>query len=124
MYIFKPISDKTELEKLFKDDVNGAYIGFDGDKIIGKCSLFVDGHKVWIKSIEFSSDKPDVGEGLMRSALNFGANRNAYYAYCGCENAVNIMKLMGFEEKDGVFSGDIPTLLGGSCGCCHHKNML
>lgn len=124
MYIFKPISDKEKLREIFHDDVNGGYIGYDGEEIIGKCSLTVDGYKVYVKTIEFASDKPDVGEGLMRSALNFGANRNAYFAYCSCENATEIMKLMGFEEKDGVFSGDIPTLLGGSCGCCHHKNML
>ncbi len=124
MYIFKPITDKNELKKHFSEDVNGGYIGFDGEKIIGSCSLSVDGYKVTVKTIEFDRDKPDIGEGLMRSALNFGANRNAYYAYCSCENAVEVMKLMGFEESDGVFSGDIPTLLGGSCGCCHHKNML
>lgn len=121
MYIFKPISDKNELSKLFSDDVNGGYIGFEGDEIIGKCSLFVDGSKVYVKSVDFPEDKPDVGEGLMRAALNFGANRNAYYAYCSCENAVSIMELMGFEENDGVFSGDIPTLLGGSCGCCRQN---
>ncbi len=121
MYIFKPITEKIELLKLFSDDVNGGYIGFEGDEIIGKCSLSVDGSKVFVKTIEFDKDKPDIGEGLMRAALNFGANRNAYYAYCECENAVDVMKLMGFEENDGVYSGDIPTLLGGSCGCCRQN---
>ena len=121
MYIFKPITDKSELSKLFSDDVSGGYIGFEGDEIIGKCSLSIDGSKVFVKTIEFDNDKPDIGEGLMRAALNFGANRNAYYAYCECENAVDIMKLMGFEENDGVYSGDIPTLLGGSCGCCRQN---
>lgn len=121
MYIFKPVTDKKELSELFSDGVNGGYVGFEGDEIIGKCSLFVDGSKVYVKTVEFDKDKPDVGEGLLRAALNFGANRNAYYAYCSCENAVEIMKLMGFEENDGVFSGDIPTLLGGSCGCCRQN---
>ncbi len=123
MYIFKPITDKNELFKLFGDNVNGGYIGFEGDEIIGSCSVFVDGSKVTVKSIEFDMDEPDAGEGLLRAALNFGANRNAYYAYCSCENAVEIMKLMGFEEENGVYSGDIPTLLGGSCGCCR-QNLL
>lgn len=118
MYIFKPITDKDELSKIFSDDVNGGYVGFEGEKIIGKCSLLVDGYTVTVKTVEFDKDKPDIGEGLLRAALNFGANRNAYFAYCSCENAVDVMKLMGFEENDGVFSGDIPTLLGGSCGCC------
>lgn len=121
MYIFKPISDISELSKLFSDDVNGGYIGYEGNEVIGKCSLYVDGHTITVKTIDFDKDKPDIGEGLMRAALNFGANRNAYYAYCSCENAVGIMKLMGFEENDGVYSGDIPTLLGGSCGCCHQN---
>lgn len=121
MYIFKPITDEKLLSELFSDEVNGGYIGFEGDTIIGRCSLFVDGSKVTVKSIDFDKDKPDVGEGLLRAALNFGANRNAYYAYCSCENAIDIMKLMGFEENNGVFSGDIPTLLGGSCGCCRQN---
>ncbi len=121
MYIFKPITDKNQLSKLFSDDVNGGYMGFEGDEIIGKCSLLVDGSKVIVKTIDFDKDKPDIGEGLLRAALNFGANRNAYYAYCSCENAIDIMKLMGFEEIDGVFSGDIPTLLGGSCACCRQN---
>lgn len=121
MYIFKPITDEKLLSELFSDEVNGGYIGFEGDTIIGRCSLFVDGSKVTVKSIDFDKDKPDVGEGLLRAALNFGANRNAYYAYCSCENAIDIMKLMGFEENNGVFSGDIPTLLGGSCSCCRQN---
>ncbi len=121
MYIFKPITDEKLLSELFSDEVNGGYIGFEGDTIIGRCSLFVDGSKVTVKSIDFDKDKPDIGEGLLRAALNFGANRNAYYAYCSCENAIDIMKLMGFEENNGVFSGDIPTLLGGSCGCCRQN---
>ena len=121
MYIFKPISDISKLRDIFTGDVNGGYIGYEGDSVIGKCSLLVDGYKVTVKSIEFDPDKPDIGEGLMRAALNFGANRNAYYAFCSCENAKDIMKLMGFEEKDGVYSGDIPTLLGGSCGCCRQN---
>lgn len=123
MYIFKPVTDKDVLSKLFSDDVNGGYIGFEGEEIIGKCSVFVDGSKVTVKTVEFDADKPDVGEGLLRAALNFGANRNAYYAYCSCENAIDVMKLMGFEENNGVYSGDIPTLLGGSCGCCR-QNLL
>ncbi len=123
MYIFKPIEDVSELSKHFSGCVNGGYIGFEGDEIIGKCSLYVDGHIVTVKTIDFDKDKPDIGEGLIRAALNFGANRNAYYAYCSCENAVEIMKLMGFEENDGIYSGDIPTLLGGSCGCCR-QNMI
>ncbi len=121
MYIFKPITDSALLRETFSEDVNGGYIGYEEEQIIGKCSLFVEGHTVTVKTIDFPSDKPDFGEGLLRAALNFGANRNAYYAYCSCQNAIDIMKLMGFEENDGVYSGDIPTLLGGSCGCCRHN---
>lgn len=121
MYIFKPITDVHQLSELFGDDINGGYIGYEGDEIIGKCSLFVENSKVYVRSVDFPQDKPDIGEGLIRAALNFGANRNAYYAYCSCVNAIDIMKLMGFEENDGVYSGDIPTLLGGSCGCCRQN---
>ena len=56
MYIFKPVSDIKKLKEIFNDDVNGGYIGYEGDTVIGKCSLLVDGYKVTVKSIEFDKE--------------------------------------------------------------------
>ena len=51
----------------------------------------------------------------MRAALNFGANRNAYMAYCSLEKINDVLTLLGFEKNNGIYEGDIPTLLKGSC---------
>ena len=60
-----------------------------------------------------------VAEGLVRSALNFAANRNAYMARA---NVGRVEKepfiTLGFEEKNGFYESDIPSALTGSCGHC------
>ena len=59
------------------------------------------------------------GEGLVRSALNFAANRNAYMSRA---NVGRVEKepfiTLGFEEKNGFYESDIPSALTGSCGHC------
>jgi len=122
MYIFKPLADKDEISKLYGVTGDFAYIGYDGDEAIGGCTAVINGSCVTVTKMVFDEDKLEFGEGLIRSALNYAANRNAYMARCECENTESILKLMGFEKnKDGIYEGDIPTLLGGSCGggCCN-----
>lgn len=57
-------------------------------------------------------------EGLVRSALNFAANRGAYTARAAAgidDTAVFVLKKLGFEEEDGLLTADIPDVL--TCGC-------
>ncbi|MBQ7653946.1 MAG: hypothetical protein IJS17_02620 [Clostridia bacterium] len=120
MYFFKPIALNEE-----KKNINGVrecvfkYEGYDSDKLAGGCVGEIKGNYVYVTEIDFPEDKPDFCEGLIRAALNYGANRGAYMARCGCENAVKILELMRFEKTDGGFyEGDIPTLLAGTCSGC------
>lgn len=120
MYFFKPIALSEErknnngvLECRFK------YDGYISDNLEGGCEGEIKGNYVTVTTISFPQDKPDFCEGLLRAALNYGANRGAYMARCGCENAFKVMELMGFEESGcGFWEGDIPTLLAGTCSGC------
>ena len=122
MIYYKPITDKNELKKLFLDeeikelDVCGGYIGFDEEgKNVGKCFMKVIDSKCFISSMDCDLTDKLLVEGFMRAALNFCAHRNAYMAYSKDERIKDVLLLLGFENNDGVYSGDIPTLLKGSC---------
>lgn len=122
MYIFKPVNDTTLINSLYGDGSSFAYTGYEGNDKLGGCGCTIKGSYVIINKIVFDEELQEFGEGLIRSALNYGANRGAYMAQCNSLNAESIMIRMGFEKnKDGVYEGDIPTLLGGTCSsrCCN-----
>ena len=54
-------------------------------------------------------------EGFLRAGLNYCANRSAYMCYCELDEISDVLTHLGFENNNGVYSGDIPTLLKGSC---------
>jgi len=113
MIEFRPVieSDKSEFE--YKD-INGffGYIAIeDGVKEVGNCLSRLDGYCINILSL--SADDSITAEGLIRSALNFGANRGAYIAKMTEVSASSIAESMGFQYKDGVLTGEIPELLFG-----------
>ncbi len=83
---------------------------------LGTCDLLLhDGFADLVSVSMFCSDL-SVAEGLMRAALNYAANRGCYMACFSAENAADYRALLPFEEKEGVWRGDIPSLLSGSCG--------
>lgn len=125
MIYYKPVTDINDLEKLFpnenlnEDYIFGGYIGLAQEKeYAGKVFMKVLGTKCYISSLECDLSDSLLVEGFVRAALNFCANRSAYMAYCGDERIKDVLLLLGFEEENGVYSGDIPTLLKGSC--CKH----
>lgn len=123
MIYYKPVTDIFELKALFskadfsENSVFGGYIGYNEQNIeVGKCLVKVDGYKCRILFLLCDYSDKLLTEGFIRSALNFSANRNAYMAYCKIEEISDVLKLLGFEsDNDGFYSGDIPTLLQGSC---------
>lgn len=122
MIYYKPITDLTDIKKLFPNEntdenyIYGGYIGLNRDgNSIGKIFIKVSGTKCYISSLDCDiSDSLSV-EGFIRAALNFCANRNAYMAYCVDERIKSVLLLLGFKENNGIYSGDIPTLLKSSC---------
>ncbi len=127
MVFYKPYIDLKEISALFPEmefsekDIYGAYVAYEGEIPQGKCLVRIAGYRC---EVHVSPDnQPDalLTEGLLRAALNFAGNRNAYIAECRDVHIREVLLLLGFTEKDGVFLGDIPTLLLGSC--CKPKNL-
>lgn len=122
MIYYKPITDIEELKKIFtgedvsSDAVFGGYIGYDEDKSeVGKCLVKIDGYNCFILSVICDYSDKLLLEGFLRSALNFSANRSAYMAFCSQESISDVLLSLGFQKENNIYSGDIPTLLKGSC---------
>ena len=121
MIFYKPITDIDTLkkefsDKEFNDNIYGAYIGIDEQgSSVGKCLMSVDGYSCFINMLICDYSDKLLVEGFIRAALNFCANRNAYMAYCNISEISDVLIYLGFENNNGVYSGDIPTLLKGSC---------
>ncbi|MEE1065516.1 MAG: hypothetical protein UH249_05230 [Acutalibacteraceae bacterium] len=118
MLKFLPVSNK-ELGKPFEsDDSLNGYLGFDlsdNGRECGKCAFRLKGYSMEIVYVDAYDDDPETIEGLIRSALNYGGNRSVYLADYLAESGVAVAQTLGFEKTNGVLSGDIPTLLQGSC---------
>lgn len=121
MIFYKPITDietlKTEFPQFdFADNTYGAYLGFDEDENpVGKCLMSVKEYNCYIHKLDCDYLDKLLVEGFIRAALNFCANRNAYMAHCEIGAISDVLTYLGFENNNGIYSGDIPTLLKGSC---------
>ena len=123
MIRYKPITHIDELKNLYdftalKDTVYGGYVGFDeNENQIGKCLVVIKNFDCEILNVDCDLEDKLLVEGFIRSALNFCANRNAYMAYCSIEEIKDVLLLLGFKNNNGVYEGEIPSLLKGCCGC-------
>lgn len=122
MIYYKPITNVNELKALFPNEnldenfIYGGYIGLTPDEInVGKIFMKICDTKCYISSLQCDIADELLVEGYFRAALNFCANRSAYMAYCGDVRIKSVLLTLGFEENNGVYSGEIPTLLKGSC---------
>lgn len=121
MIFYKPITDIENLKTEFHDyDFNsgifGGYIGLDEDENpVGKCLMCIKEYNCYILDLDCDFSDKLLVEGFLRASLNFCANRNAYMAHCEISEISEVLKYLGFENNNGVYSGDIPTLLKGSC---------
>ena len=90
------------------------YSAFENGEKTGECRFSIDGMYMDFLSVEASD--PLTAEGLIRSSLNFGANRNAYIARVNTEN-INSQPFitLRFSGKDGLLTAEIPFALQGSC---------
>lgn len=121
MIFYKPETNLSNIADLF--DISfvqgfdyGAYVGIaeDGHNV-GKCLMKINGYNCEIVSIDCDFSDKLLVEGFLRAALNFCANRSAYMAHCSITEIKDVLLYLGFENENGVYSGDIPTLLKGSC---------
>lgn len=121
MIFYKPIDDLNILKaefpyQNFDENIYGGYLGFDEEQNnVGKCLMKIQGYNCYILSLECDYNDKLLVEGFLRAALNFCGNRNAYMAHCPIDGIRDVLEHLGFEENGGIFNGDIPSLLKGSC---------
>ncbi len=90
---------------------------FEGDNEIGAASFEIHGYDITIKSLTAVDDV--IAEGLIRSALNYGANRGSYIAKVNSGIYENVFRMLGFKGED-ILTAEIPEVLTGCC--CSHGN--
>ncbi len=88
---------------------------FEADKEIGTATFALSGFQMTIKTLNASDDI--IAEGLIRSVLNFGANRGAYIAEVNKGIYENVFRKLGFKGGE-ILSAEIPEALTGSCCSC------
>ncbi len=118
MLKFVPLDYKALDNPFCLDDTLNGYIGYDLDNNAvecGKCVFRLNGYRMEILFVSATDSDAETIEGLIRSALNFGGNRNVYIAEFKAENGIEVAKMLGFENENNLLIGDIPTLLKGSC---------
>ena len=106
MIYFKPnyIDEETE-----------EFNALDGDELLGSCRLSYGKEPADVFQLSLASNDAYVGEGLLRAAFNFAANKGIYMGSCSADGVDFIVKKMNFEYKNGVYINDIPSILMGSC---------
>ena len=122
MITYKPITDIEEISKIYGEILfdnqlrYGVYCGFEEDGTqLGSCLFSINGYSCNIISVDCDYEDKLLVEGYIRAALNFCANRSVYMAYCSLNEISSVLKLLGFEKNNDLYSGDIPSLLKGSC---------
>ena len=122
MICYKPIHDIEALKRQYshmifdEKKIYGGYSGFEVDgSQVGQCLFSIEGYHCYIITIECDYMDKLLVEGFIRASLNYCANRNAYMAYCEIDEISDVLLMLGFEKKNNTYSGDIPTLLKGSC---------
>ncbi len=122
MLKFVPVKYNELDEPFCFDSTLNGYIGYDlaDNSECGKCVFRLNGYRMEIISVVALMNDAETTEGLIRSALNFGGNRNVYIAEFKADACVEVAEMLGFRDENGTLSGDIPTLLKGSC-CKNNK---
>lgn len=96
-------------------DCTAYFEALDGETSLGVCKLRIDGVTADVYEIELSDGSAEIGEGLLRAAYNFAANKGAYWGVCSAPDAEAVTKRLRFETVNGRPENDIPTLLSGTC---------
>ncbi len=110
MIFFKPF-------EVLSSDCTAIFRAFENEDKLGECRLLLKGNEADVYFLEYSELRPEIGEGLLKSAYNYAANRGAYIGSLSVKDSGGAHLLLDFNEKDGVLSNDIPSLLVGHCRC-------
>lgn len=89
------------------------YEAREGDEVTGRCEISFGGYDA--KIISLSGD--DITkEGLVRSGLNFCANKGAFLAHIDGKILCPALLRLGFSQN--TLTAEIPDVLTSSCCSC------
>ncbi len=97
------------------DSETVAFEALEGEKSIGKCTLVLKSNLADVTELSYDESAPYAVEGLLRSAYNYAGLKNFYMAKCTAKNIDCFLDKMNFQKANGEYSGDIPSILMGSC---------
>ena len=91
----------------------------DETKTTAQCSFALDGMYVTILGMDCPQERADLCEGLLRSALSYAANRNAFVARADAQSpAAPVLRRLGFTPRNDMLEAEIPDVLLGGCKGC------
>ncbi len=92
------------------------YHGVDEEKE-REAKLLFRQEGMFIELCSYTGDSAaDLGEMLLRSALSYGANRNAFVARAALDFPLaHILRNLGFREQEATLQAEIPDVLLGGC---------
>lgn len=118
MIEFKPAVNEELLKSLNLDEKSGntvCYTAYEGGSERGYCVCLIENTSARIIFLQFSDETPYVGEGLIKSVLNYAAGKGAYIAQCSEDVRKNHVLPYGFNLTDNGYTGEIPEILMGKC---------
>ena len=110
MIFFKPC-------EVLSGECTALFEAFQNEDKLGECRLLIKGNIADVYMLDYDGASPEIGEGLLKSAYNYAANHGAYVGSLSAKDSGKAHCMLNFEEKDGIFQNDIPSLLAGHC-CC------
>lgn len=118
MIEFKPcVGEKASelLRKVTLSENSCVYTAFESGEEVGCCACNIENTLSEIVLLEYDDKKQYIGEGLVKSALNFAAGKGAYIALCSENVRQNHVLPFGFTPSDRGYTGEIPEILMGKC---------
>ncbi len=100
----------------FKPVDGGTMAAYENGERRGLCTFELDGCNAAIISLSCEQGRDDIAEGLLRSTLNYAANRMCYIAEYRETSYEEIALSLGFKPENGRLTAEIPDLLTGHCG--------
>lgn len=97
------------------------FTAIENDVTEGECILDLRYTDAEITFVDYDKSKPYIAEGLIRTAFNYAANKGFYIGKSGCGHAIEVFEKMNFENRNGLYINDIPSILMGKCCCDGHK---
>ena len=104
-----------EPEEVNSDICTARFTATDGASVLGICDLLVHNGVADLVSLRLDTPELSIGEGLIRAALHYAANRGIYLAVYSAKGVDAVRSRMAFCLQNGQWRNDIPTLLMGSC---------